>query len=70
MTIDLRLEKKISKHSCNAGLGELICPITHSELSDGDIVYVLRQDEIRLSENKSDLFVHLKKLSFVYLPKA
>jgi len=46
-------EKKISKHLCGAGSGDVICPITHEELSDGNIVYILRQDSTRLSEGKS-----------------
>lgn len=46
-------EKKISKDLCGAGSGDVICPITHEELSDGNVVYILRQDSTRLSEGKS-----------------
>jgi len=45
-------ERRIPMRLCNAGAGESVCPIMHTPLDRGSIVYVLKRDRKKLADNQ------------------
>merc|ERR1719354_217706 len=45
-------DRRIPMRLCNAGAGESVCPIMHTPLDRGSIVYVLKQDRKKLADNQ------------------